>query len=226
MTTFEQYLQDLADHEEEKSRPLLADPRVKIRVYGGMRLNWLGDFFGNPNIKWQEQELLVDIILFGGTGLAWDRILIDQCKRSPAKFRELIGRTQGLRAKFESEVSSGEQPIVVRHSPDREGYYHVLDGMHRFVGAVIGEQTTIKAYVPVNEHEHLPRCESHVVYDLIRGFMRHAADEQGKEGLYQALKLLMRTYENVGDLLRHRFNAQYVRNQDVQDVIQRVLNEK
>jgi len=97
--------------------------------------------------------------------------------------------------------------------------------MHRFVGAVIEKQKTVTAYVPINEDKHLPICEAHTVYDLIRGFQRHAKDDNGKIELYYALKLLARTYENVIDLLENRFNFTYVADDEVQEIIKKVIKE-
>jgi hypothetical protein len=109
--------------------------------------------------------------------------------------------------------------------PDVNGIYRIFDGMYSFVGAVIKKRKTITAYVPINEDEHLPVCEAHTVYDLIRGFQRHAKDENGKIELYHALKLLARTYENVINLLENRFNFTYVAENEVQKIIKRVIGE-
>lgn len=224
MSKFEDYLRELASHEAEKSDSILQDPRTTILVHAGIRLNWLGDFFANPAIKWVEREVPIEQIQFTGTSPEWNEVLIIQCSRSVAQFCELINRESELKAKFEKEASFGEESILVRTSED-EGLWKVLDGMHRFVGAVLQGKDTVKVFLPLNENEHLPVCEAHVVYDLIRAFTRNARDDQGKNELYHALKLLARTYENVIYLLRNRFSENYVYDTEAQKVIQQVIKE-
>ncbi len=222
MQDFDHYLQELADHEDEKGRSLI-DARGRILVNAGIRLNWIGDAVANPEIRYESQDVSVDSVLFTGTSLAWNKILIDQCERSVNQFRTLMKHKPALKRKFRQEALFSHKPVLLR-GPDDKGFYRVVDGMHRFVGAVINNQATIPAFVPVNESEKLPVCEAHVVYDLIRGFLRHANDAQGRVELEQALKLLVRTYANVADLLRERFSATYVSEQAVQEVIGRVLD--
>jgi len=222
MSKFEAYLKELAQHEKEKTKGFLKDPQQTILVHAGISLNWLGDFFANPEIEWVRKSLLVEKIQFTGTNPEWNRILTDQCKRSVAKFRSLIKKYPELESRFRKEASFGDEIILVRKSEDK-GFYKALDGMHRFMGAVLQKKKHVWVYLAVNEDKHLPICEAHVVYDLIRGFCRHAHDEQGKEQLYHALKLLSRTYANVFELLRERFNADYVHDNDAQAVITRVL---
>ncbi len=220
---FEEYLHTLADHEDMKNREKL-NPRERILVNAGIRLNWMGDFLANPAITYEKSEIPVNEILFTGTDPEWNAILIEQCERSPEKFQVHIQNDETIRKKFTEEASFGDEAILVR-GPYEKGKYQVIDGMHRFVGAVIEKRETITAYVPINEHEHLPICEAHVVYDIIRGFQRHARDEQGKIELYYALKLLARTYENVRELLKTRFCFSYIADDEVQAIIRKVLEE-
>ncbi|OQX51523.1 hypothetical protein B5M47_00225 [candidate division CPR3 bacterium 4484_211] len=222
MDKFEYYLKKLADHEDEKSKPYLSGPRARILVNAGIRLNWLGDFLANPEIKWEERELPVEKIQFTGTSLKWNKVLIDQCGRSVSKFRALMARNPKLKEEFQQEASFGNEIILVRKS-EGEGFYKVLDGMHRFMGAVLEGKEKLRVFLPINEDEHLPVCEAHTVYDLIRGFVRNAKDREGEMGLYHALKLLCRTYANVKGLLRERFNKDYVHDDKVQKIIKKVL---
>ena len=164
----------------------------------------------------------INQVLFTGTTPDWNKILIDKCERSVKKFRKLIKQDKKSKKRFIQEASFGNEPILMR-GPDEKGFYRVFDGMHRFVGAVIEERGTVTAYVPINEDKHLPVCESHTVYDLIRGFQRHAKDDNGKTELYHALKLLARTYENVIELLETRFNSTYVADDEVQEIIEKVI---
>ncbi|MFH1089579.1 MAG: hypothetical protein V1716_04100 [Candidatus Uhrbacteria bacterium] len=221
MTKFEKYIEVLASHEDTKSESFL-DSRGRILVNAGIRLNWIGDFISNPQIKYKLKSVPINKVLFTGTNPSWNKILIDQCEKSVEKFQALTKNNLEIKKRFLKEASFGDEPILMR-GPDENGLYRVFDGMHRFVGAVLKNKKTISAYVPINEDSHLPICEAHVIYDLIRGFQRHAKDQQGKRELYYALKLLARTYENVVDLLNIRFSFKYVPDKDVQKIIEKVI---
>lgn len=223
MNKFEKYIDVLATHEDKKSKSFL-DPRGRILVNAGIRLNRIGDFISNPNIKYKLTSVSVNKVLFTGTNPDWNKILIDQCEKSVERFRALTKNNLEIKKKFSKEASFGDEPILMR-GPDENGLYRVFDGMHRFVGAVLKNKKTIAAYIPINEEKHLPICEAHVAYDLIRGFQRHAKDQQGKRELYYALKLLARTYENVIDLLKNRFNFKHIPDKDVQKIIEKVIKE-
>ncbi|MBU4369792.1 hypothetical protein KKG58_03480 [Patescibacteria group bacterium] len=223
MNDFEKYIRELAAHEDKKNKFFL-NPRKRILVNAGIHLNWIGDFLANPSIKYKKVKILINKILFTGTSPDWNKILIDKCERSVKKFQELLKQDKAIKKKFIREVSYSNKPILTR-GPDKKDFYRVLDGMHRFVGAVIKNRKTIFAYVPLNDGKHLPICEAHVVYDLIRGFQRHAKDEAGKKELYYALKLLARTYGNVIELLENRFNFTYVADDKIQKIIKKVIKE-
>lgn len=223
MNDFEKFINTLADHEDEKSKSFL-DSRKRILVNAGIRLNWIGDFLANPNIEYKKIDVPINQVLFTGTNPGWNKVLIDKCERSVKKFQGLIAQDKKIKKRFTQEASFGNEPILMR-GPDEKGYYRTLDGMHRFVGTIIEKQKSVSAYVPINEGQHLPVCESHTVYDLIRGFQRHAKDENGKIELYHALKLLARTYENVIKLLENRFNPAYVADDEAQEIIKKVIQE-
>jgi hypothetical protein len=223
MNEFETYLEKLADHEKKKCKALMSS-RERILVYAGIRLNWLGDLLANPDIRYDKKDVPVNKVLFTGTNPEWNKVLIDACEKSVEKFQMLIEANEEMRNKFAREASFGNEPILLR-SPNEKGLYPVSDGMHRVVGAVIEKRKTVTAYVPIDEDKHLPVCEAHTVYDVIRGFQRNARDEEGKIQLYHALKLLARTYKNVPGLLATRFNSTYVHDEDVQEIIQKVCNE-
>jgi len=223
MTKFEKYIKNLAIHEEKKNKFFL-NSRNKILVNAGIGLNWIGDYVANPKIKYRKTSISVDKVLFTGTNPKWNKILIDQCQKNVNNFKELIKNDNNIKKKLLGEASFGNELILMR-GPDREGFYRIIDGMHRFVGAVLKDKRTVSAYIPVNEQDHLPVCEAHVIYDLIRGFQRHAKDQQGKRELYYSLKLLARTYENVIGLLKKRFNFKYVADQEVQKIIKKVIME-
>lgn len=220
MTKFEKYIENLASHEDKKGKSLI-NARERILVNAGIRLNWIGDYIANPKIKYRKIDISVDKVLFTGTNPEWNKILIDRCQKNVTNFKELIKNDKKIRKKFASEASYGNEQILIR-GPDENGFYSVFDGMHRFLGIILKNKKTVQAYVPINEQDHLPVCEAHVVYDLIRGFQRHANNKQGEKDLYHALKLLARTYENVIELLEKRFNFTYVADRKVQKIIKRV----
>lgn len=221
--TFEKYLQRLARYEAKKAEPYLEDPRRAFLVHAGIHLNWLGDFLGNPKIQWRKRAIPVDAILFTGTNPEWNKIFIQQCERSPKKLLALVRKDAKLAnriKKWARASGQGKKEILLRKDGD---YYKVLDGMHRFIGLVLTGRKSVRAYVPINEREVLPVCEPHVVYDLIRGFERHAADATGGRQLEAALLLLSRAYDNVPYLLKNRFNQKWVPNPLVQNVLRRIL---
>lgn len=223
MTQFEAYLEVLAEHEDEKSRSLL-DPRDRILVNAGVRLNWIGDFVANKKIKYKKMSVILEKILFTGASKKWNKILLGECGKSIGRFRELIARDEQVRKMFAEEASFGDEPILLR-GPDEKGFYAPVDGMHRLVGAILQNKNTVAAFVTADGGECLPICEAHVVYDLIRGFQRHAKDEQGKIELYHALMLLARTYENVVGLLKGRFDPEHVPDESVQEIVRKVIDD-
>ncbi|GBE16243.1 hypothetical protein BMS3Abin15_00055 [bacterium BMS3Abin15] len=225
MDEFKKYIKKFESHEKSNLEKIIKDPQEKIIMYSGARLNWIGDYLGNKKIKWIKKTLPIKKILFTGTNPDWNEILIDTCRGSVAKFRKLIESDRSIKNKFKKEASFGSNPILVRKG-DKKATYKVLDGMHRLVGAVLSKKSTIEVFISTNENKYLPLCEAHTIYDLIRGYVRNARDKRGEKELYHALKLLSRTYGNVEELLRKRFNYKWVPDKDVQKIIRRVLFDK
>lgn len=219
----QKYIKDLSQSEEKKSKAFNNNPRHKISIHSGVLLNWLGDYFANPKIKWQKRTVNVEKILMTGTMPEFNKIFIEKSKRSPDKLLHILNKNQRLRdkiAKWANKNRGFAGVILLR----KEGeYYKVLDGMHRFIKIVLSGNKEIEAYIPINEEKELPVCEAHVVYDLIRGYLRHARNKTGRKQLEQALMLLLKTYANVRKLLKNRFNFIYVPEKDVQSVINKAL---
>lgn len=213
----DEFLKDLANHEEKKKIKELS-ARQRIIMFSGVGLNSIGDYVGNPKMKWEEKDLLLEEIEF--TGL--DKFILEECGRSPIRFREKVLQDEDLKIKYEKEASNGDEPILVRKSP-KPDKHRLVDGVHRLIGAALDGQETIKAMVPLNEGEILPICEAHTIYDLIRGFIRHRQIKEGEIELYYGLKLLLNTYANTRDLLKNRFNINYVNDEKVQTIIKKVL---
>lgn len=214
------FLKELADHEKEKVEAELSD-RERTIMYAGARLNWVGDYIGNPAMLWEEKDLELEELEFTGN----NEFLINVCERSPKIFQEMITNDPKLKEKYTQDASFGDEAILVRTSDHDFVKYKILDGLHRVVGACLSGRKTIRAMVPQNEKNVKPVCEAHTVYDLIRGFIRNRHNEIGREELFFALKLLINTYSNVEDLLKNRFNEEWVKDKATQEIISKVLEE-
>ena len=77
MTTFQEYLHELADHEDEKINFRITQDNIRNIEYCGIEpdririlrtsafcLNWMGDFFANQEIIWEKRVFRVDELLF------------------------------------------------------------------------------------------------------------------------------------------------------------------
>lgn len=226
---FEEYLTQLADHElndKPGTKEVLKDPRRILLVTAGINLNWLGDFFANKNINWEKKAFKLDQIVLTGMYGELNEILIKKCQRNPRKVQETMAQDGHIKKVVEENASYQDLPIIVRNDEDRMGQkYKVLDGMNRMLGKIVKNTDEFEAYYPTNEFDYLPLCEPHVIYDVIRGYIRHARDEKGRKQLYHALSLLVRTYENTATLLKERFGPKNVFEKDVQKVIIEVLKD-
>ena len=56
MNDFKEYSKNLADHEEKNSRSFL-EPRERLLMNAGYRLNWIGDYIANPNIEFKLKDM-------------------------------------------------------------------------------------------------------------------------------------------------------------------------
>lgn len=219
------YIKKLANLEEKKSKAYKSDSRHRILVHSGVLLNWLGDYFANPNIKWRKVSLFTKDILMTGVDPKWNELFITKCKRKSNNLIKFINKDIKLKNQVMKWASSSKSSNIILVRKDKERY-KIIDGMHRFVKHILSGKEKIKVYVPVNETSELPYCEPHVVYDLIRGFQRNAYDTQGKMQLKHALILLSRTYSNVRQLLKDRFNENWTLDKEVQKIIKTVLSKK
>lgn len=220
---FYQYLKHIANMAEARTlREIGGDVYKRILVHSGVQLNWLGDYLANPEITWEKRTVAVSQVLFTGTNPEWNDVLIDRCKRSVNAFVELCEEHPRIRDRFAKEASFSQEPILLRRDEARADHYKVLDGMHRFLGHVLDGDENIEVYIPVKE-DILPLCEAHTVYDLIRGFQRHAYDEQGAQDLEASLRMLLRCYSNARELLEHRFTKEWIHDEWVTAIIKKVL---
>ena len=187
-----------------------------LLTYSGALMNWLGDYLTDPNIRWVKKNIPIHTLYLTGTNPKWNKIIIAQAKRSPKMLHRvlLLPKVQHM---FKSIKNDGT-PILVRYD---EGKYKVLDGMHRVIGAIRDDKEKIAAYIAYQKGKARPMCEPHVVYDLLRAYQRKLNTD--KKSLIAALRFLKKSYSNVEELLRKRFNASWLPDPKLQAIIQEVL---
>jgi hypothetical protein len=212
------YLEALARHlrEQFEAHNSTLD---RLVTYAGATLKWDGDFLTDPNVRWSKEALDINSITLTGVGPEWNKIIIEQCDRSPEKLRALI-QTDAAVAKLAQGVPTDRQPIMVRADGDK---LKTLDGMKRVIAAIRDGQDTIAAYVAHLDGKPRPQCEPHVIYDLLRSYERGINTD--KDGLITALRYLRRSYANVDMLLRERFNGGWMHDDRTGEVIRQVLEE-
>ena len=208
--TMDDYLPTLLKRERKKAAvEFNKNPRHELITLAGALQNWNGDYAGNPDLRWEYRAVETDAIRFTGTGASWNQILIQECKREPARLRELIATNPSIAAQLRTNAEQwladfGSGEILLRRG--NQDQWKVLDGMNEFVLAVLNDHKSIHAFVTLNEDKVRPRCEPHTVYDFIKAYERHANDDEGLQQLIAGLTLLNREYANVESLLRDRFD--------------------
>lgn len=229
---FEDYLKIFAraelSHLEER---IEKDPRRVIMVLSGYRLNWIGFFLGNPEHQFNLKNVPFSEIEFTGTNPEWNEILLKQCNKSPEKLLELQAQNSFASSLKILEVPKHENsdlPILLKkESQDQK--FQVFDGMHRLVKKVLeyGKSNQKKEDAQINawcfEGSMDPYCESHVVYNLITAYNWSEKAEQDKEMFIKALTLLLISYKNVKNLLVTKFSPASMNDDEVQELIQKVL---
>ncbi|OHA52137.1 MAG: hypothetical protein A3A97_04475 [Candidatus Terrybacteria bacterium RIFCSPLOWO2_01_FULL_40_23] len=211
-----EYLEVLISHFRKKALAR-QQPFEQLLTLSGVSMNWIADYIFDENVAWSKETLSVDDLSFTGTNSTWNKILLEQCERSPKRFRELLQNDSSILQLF-ADAKFNEVPILVRWE---EKKYKVLDGMHRVVAAIRDDKEIIIAYVA--RHNGIPKtiCEPHVVYDLLKAYHRKLNTD--REGLIAALRFLKTSYANVEDLLRERFNKSGIPSDEMQQIIQEAL---
>lgn len=190
----------------------------KLQIYSGALLTWVGDYITDRNIDWQYKKILIKDLYLTGTFPEWNVILIEKCQRSGEKFQKLLVDEPKLKEMFLS-VKDFDNPILIRFE---DGKNMVLDGMYAVIGAVLRGEVEIESWVAVYNGDPKPQCETHVIYDLIRPF--HRGYNRDVEGLKSALKYLHKSFVNVDELLRERFNEKWVLDdQELSQIIKDVI---
>lgn len=185
----------------------------KLVTYCGANLNWVADYISDENIRWSKKTLSLDKLWLTGTGLEWNKIIIDKCERSPQKLRDLFHNDPSIVGLFSGAIFDNI-PILVRFE---ENKYKVFDGMHRTIAAIRDGRKNIQAFVAAPKGKPKPKCEPHVVYDFLRSYQRKINTD--RNGLITALRFLRHSYANVEDLLKNRFNKSYVHDDEIQKII-------
>lgn len=214
----ENFLQDLIKHSKGRVEDFYSEENQLI-MYSGALLNWVGDYISDQTIEWRQEALNIDDLYLTGTNPEWNQVIIDQCQRSPIKLRQMIREEESVREMFENQPLT-DIPIMVRHE---EGKLQVLNGMHRVVAAIMNQREEITAWIAELNGKAQPRCEAHVVYDLLRSYLRGNCNE---EGLKQSLMFLIDGYANVKDLLRNRFGYEREKDDGLRRIIDEVLAKK
>lgn len=131
--------------------------------------------------------------------------------------RELFEKEPEAKNIFNDAIFD-EVPILVRVDEEK---YKVLDGMKRVIAAIRDGKTAIQAYVAEQNGIPKPKCEPHVVYDLLRAYQRGVNHDRTE--LISALVFLRKSYTNVDELLRNRFAKNWLPDDEMQEIIREAL---
>ena len=214
----DEYLNKLVEHTRDKVNTYQT-PLEQLVIYCSASMNWIADYITDENIMWSLETISTDKLYLTGTNPKWNSVIIEQCKRSPNKLQALIKNDPAM-AKLFSEATFEELPILVRYDEDK---YKVLDGMHRTIAAIREDKKTIQAFVAKPKGDPKPKCEPHVVYDLLKAY--HRKINQDRQGLITALRFLRHSYANVEELLKNRFNKSWLPDDEIQEIIQEALKD-
>lgn len=217
-TTFpdQAYLLDLLKYEEERFKRT-HQALDQLITYSGAELNWVADFITDPGVQWTKEIVEVDNLYLTGTSATWNKIVIDECQRSPQKLRKFFQSAPSAKTIFE-QAEWRDHPILIQNHDHK---LKVFDGMHRTIAAIRDGKETLEAYVGKIPEILQTVCEPHVVYDLLKPYLRKQTSD--KQSLIAALRYLRKCYRNVDDLLQHRFNLTGGPNQEIQNIIQEAL---
>lgn len=213
------FLKELAARQRAKVEAS-QDSLDQLLADSGQILNWVGEYLTDLSLSWTKEEIEIDKLTLTGTNPAWNKVVIEECHRSPQELRQRLSTDAQLGKAFKNGMGQ-PAPILVRFEDDQ---YKVLDGMHRTLGAIAVGQTVITAYIAHRTGKPQPVCEPHVVYDFIRAFERGLGGSE--EEFVAGLRFLRKAYVNVDRLLTNRFgNSTGVSNEKLQTAINRVLTD-
>lgn len=213
-----QILRALASHETEKVSAGLTDVE-RLMMTSGASLNWIADAITDAGWSWEQRTFNIDELTLTGTNPILNAVVIDRAERSPSKLRYILQQEPHTRALFSAAVWRATPIIVCRDGEKLK----VLDGMHRTLAAIRDGRTSIESIVGTPPITLRPHCEPHVVYDLIRPWEQKRTTDRA--GLVAALRYLRQVYGNVDELLQNRFGPAWIRDQEIQKMIQEALQD-
>ncbi|MEX1061529.1 MAG: hypothetical protein WEC39_00205 [Patescibacteria group bacterium] len=216
----QKYLEDLVQNHRKKIEKD-ANLEDQLLMYSGARLNWVGEYINDDSINWRLQRLNVDDLTLTGTNPEWNKIILDQAERNPAKLRELM-KDPKIRKIF-AKSKFAEVPILAR-TREKEGKTDilVLDGMNRLIAAIRDGISEIDVYVGTRVGKPKAKIEPHVLYDLIRAYQQRGGSIND---LIASLRFLVDAYDNTRELLLERFNGDWIRDEELSKKIkEQVLN--
>jgi len=211
-----EYLKGLAAHFKSQVEERQGDrPVEQLMMYAGVTSNWITYFITDENIDWEKRTILIDELTLTGRHPEWHPIIAVDSERSPAKLRQLLERQPEIRERFRS-AEFVDIPIMVYVE---DGRYNIFDGMHRTIGAIMEGRHEIEAFIATARvGGYKPKCEPHVVSDLIKTLYRDMDGDESK--LLSALILLKTHYPNVRQLL---LEWRKVKTKAVRRVVSRAL---
>jgi hypothetical protein len=212
----DQYLQELLTHLKNKVEETSSAPEM-LMAFSGISMNWIADYITDLYMQWTKETIPVNDLFLTGTNPEWNKIIIEQCERSPQKLRALMDSNEAVKKMF-AEVSYSDVPILIRFEDDR---YKLLDGMHRSIAAIRDGHESIVGFVGKHTGKPAPLVESHVIYDLLKAY--HRGLNTDREGLIVALRFLANSYPNVRGLLTERFTKDWLPSYELQTIIKEAL---
>lgn len=210
------YLKNLVKNLEAKNAKRQSNID-KLLMHSGAAMNWIADYITDDNVIWKKEKLLVDKLYLTGTNPEWNKIVIDICERSPKKLRKYF-KDYPEASKIFKVAAFESIPVLVRYD---EGKYKILDGMHRIIAAIRKGKKYIIGYVARIKNRPKPKCEAHVIYDILRAYQRGINKDSKR--LETSLSYLKKSYNNVKWLLKNRFNENWVHDEKIQKIIKKVL---
>lgn len=218
----EKYLKELVEHELwTYFKKYCSNPRQAMILLWWVALNSMWDFLWNEDAKFEKKNVKIDDIYLTWTSPDINEITIDICNRDVKKLRELIKKDLKIKEKLEKCASFWNETILLIDLWDWK--YKSFDWMHRIVWHILLWKSEIDAYVLKNYWEFLPNNEPHVVYDIIKSYQRSKRNKQDKDDLKWALRLLINNTWNTKELLMNRFNSNYLKDNEIQEIIKELI---
>lgn len=214
----EDYLHKLVEQHRGWALDHLSDPAAQLLMYSGAMLNWVGEFVNDADVSWQLTSVPVDSITLTGMNPTINAITIDRAERKSAKLREILDSDDDARKLFE-QFTFSDFPILLRRDGDE---LKVLDGMQTTIAAIRDGKTEIQAYIGESHGQPKRIVEPHVVYDFLRAYKQQGGN---KDDLAAALRFLLQHYTNVRELLQTRFANEWMRDDDIAEIISGLLEE-